>query len=257
MPEATYSIGLPQHPSMTWDDVSRSMPRHSPTLGDRALLVEWEAKLEAAEAIQHTGLPHSDLSDALGAYRHYLYGNGADRNFSYERYASNDPSGKITLDNAVTDIEQGIERLYGSTFAGKPATFKVTGTAIPCGRLHAVKFPYPRTENWQKAIGYHVIWLSADVSVVMQAGRPCFSMVMTLHGEDKYNFNPGNIDIATGTPDDPNAELEAAGLARSFMHYSTLQRTVRWTNAGPPEMLPTNQNRVRQPQDNFRVRNRV
>lgn len=219
MPEATYSIGLPQHPSMTWDDVSRSMPRHSPTLGDRALLVEWEAKLEAAEAIH--------------------------------------PSGKITLDNAVTDIEQGIERLYGSTFAGKPATFKVTGTAIPCGRLHAVKFPYPRTENWQKAIGYHVIWLSADVSVVMQAGRPCFSMVMTLHGEDKYNFNPGNIDIATGTPDDPNAELEAAGLARSFMHYSTLQRTVRWTNAGPPEMLPTNQNRVRQPQDNFRVRNRV
>lgn len=257
MPEATYTIGLPTPPTTKWDDVSSQISKHSATIGDRALFVEWEAKLEAAEAIQHTGLPHGDLSDALAAYRHYLYGKGADFSFSYERYVLNDPSGKTTLDNAILDIEEGAAALYADNFAGKPASFQVTGTAIPCGRRHAVKFPYPQTENWQKAIGYHIIWLSGSVQVMLQGSKPNFSMTMTLHGVDKYNFNPGSIDIATGTPDDPNAELEAAGLANSFMNYSTLQRTVRWSDTGSPVTLQTDASRVRQPQSNYRLRNRL
>jgi hypothetical protein len=257
LPEATYSLGPPQRPPLQWDDVSTSIPKHSPTSADYLLLAKWNAELEAGEAIQDTGLPHSSLADALGAYRHYLKGKGADRTFSYERYVTNDPSGKTTLDNAILDIEDGAQQLYAANFAGKPAQFKITGTAIPCERRHAVKFPYPRTENWQKAIGYHNIWLSGDVTVTPLGSQPNFSMAMTLHAEDKYNFNPGQADIATGTPYSENAELEAAGLANSYMHYSTLQRTVRWTTVGPPQIGQTDQSRVRQPQDNVRIRNRL
>jgi len=242
---------------ITWDN-GFTAAHHAPTASDRVLLAEWIAKLEIAEGAQKVPLlPHNDLSDALSGYRHYLYGNGKDRMFSYERYVRSDPSGKVTLDNAILDIEEGAEQIYNAHFSGKPATFKISGTAIPCGKLHGRKFPYPQTENRQKAIGYHVIWLSGDVAVTLLGNQPQFNMVVTLHAKDKYNFNPGAADIATGTPDAQNGELEAAGLARAYMHYSTLQRTVRWTSVGSTVLLPTNESRVRQPQDNFRLRNRL
>ena len=257
MPEATYTLGPPRRPDSKWDDVTDSLAKHSATWSDDALFAEWRIKLEAAEAIQHTPLPHSDLPDALAAYRHYLFGKGADFTFSYERYVANDVSGRTTLNNALLDIEQGAELLYAANLKGKAGSFKITGTAIPCGRTGAVKFPYPLTENWQKTIGYHIIWLSGDVSAELKGNQPSFTMTVTLHGEDKYNFNPGSVDIATGTPDDPNAELEAAGLAHSYMDYATLQRTVRWTKVGDATLLKTNTDRQRQPDSNVRLRNRI
>lgn len=256
MPEATYTIGLPTHPPVAWDN-GFSVTKHSPTARDYALLAEWIALLNAGEAGQKVPLlPHNDLSDALAAYRHYLYGNGKDRIFSYERYVTNDLSGKTTLENALSDIEEGAEQLYRASLAGQPANFKITGTAIKCGRRHSAEFPYPVTENWQKAIGYHVIWLSSDVAVTLAANQPNFSMVVTVHAEDRYNFNNGAADIATGIPDSANGELEAAGLAYGYMNYSTLQRTVRWTDASAPVLMPTS-GRTRQPQDNRRLRNRL
>ena len=170
-------------------------------------------------------LPHNDLSDALAAYRHYLYGKGAQRTFSYERYVTNDLSGKTTLANAIDDIEEGAEQLCKANFTGKTATFKITGTAIPCGKRHFLAFPYPMTENWQKAIGYHVIWLNGDVTVSLLGAQPNFSMVITLHAEDKYNFNNGASDIATGIPDSANGELEAAGLANGYIDVSPCKET--------------------------------
>lgn len=257
MPEATYTIGLPVHPPIVWDN-GFAVAKHSPTAKDYALLAEWVAILNAGEAGQKVPLlPHNDLSDALAAYRHYLYGEGKDRTFSYERYITNDLSGKTTLENALDDIEEGAQQLYNANYAGKTATFKVTGTAVKCGRRHSTTFPYPATENWQKAIGYHVIWLSGDVTVTIMAGQPNFSMIVTVHAEDKYNFNNGAADIATGIPDSANGELEAAGLAHGYMNYSTLQRTVRWTTTSAPVLMPTSGGRVRQPEDNRRLRNRL
>jgi hypothetical protein len=83
------------------------------------------------------------------------------------------------------------------------------------------------------------------------------AMVMTVHAEDRYNFNNGAADIATGIPDSANGELEAAGLAHGYMDYSTLQRTVRWTTTSVPVLMPTSGDRVRQPQDNRILRNRL
>ncbi len=106
----------------------------------------------------------------------------------------------------------------------------MTGSQIAVG--NSDKFPYPTTENWQKAIGGHQIWMSATVSV-KPGDSPSFSMRMTLHAEDRYNFNPGAEDIATGTPDAANGRFELTGLAHQYMNYATLERDVTWTGGKP------------------------
>jgi hypothetical protein len=232
-------------------------------LGDRAKFAEWSTLLAGAEAVQGVPLvPHNDLPDALAAYRHFLYGRGADRSFSYDRYVLGDASGKTTLDNAVLDFRRGAEELATARSPTAPTTFQVTGTAISCGSddpdLGAL-FPYPVTENWQKAIGAHAIWLSGSVSITTSGTERNFFAHMTLHAEDRYNFNPGNQDISTGIPDDANGRFETSGLAQQYMNYSTLIRVLRWkgSTADSPVVTRVANRRERKPQDNVRIRNRI
>ena len=86
-----------------------------------------------------------------------------------------------------------------------------TPKAIPVGEK-SEKYPYPVTENWQKTIGAHVVWVEAHVQITIDAAnRRQFVVDMTLHGEDEYNFNPGGKDIKTGIPDSDNGRLRANG----------------------------------------------
>jgi hypothetical protein len=204
-------------------------------------------------------LPHNDISDALAAYRHFLEGSGTPRRFSYERYVANDPSGKTALRYATFDVQLAAVELFGRFFApDQSATFSLTGSAIPVGGGNA-RFPYPATENWQKAIGAHVIWLCADVKVTASSARPAFNVSMTLHAEDMYNFNPGAHDIATGIPDEANGIFEITGLAKQYLNVSELSRTIRWS--GRPDetsvLATAGPGRSRQPSDNRRLRNRL
>jgi hypothetical protein len=264
MTVATYQVGPPVHPPISHDNgfLGKLAPR-PPTLADRAKFAEWAALLEAAEAAQSVPLiPHNDLPDALAAYRHFLYGKGADRTFSYDRYVANDLSGKTTLDNAVLDFRRAGEAIAASRGPGALPSFQVTGGPIPCGsgkKGFEPLFPYPATENWQKAIGSHVIWLSGSVTVGALAGQPTFVGMMTLHAEDRYNFNPGNEDIATGIPDSANGVFEVTGLAKQYMNYATLIRMLRWTGAtaAGPEVVRIAESRDRKPADNLRARNRI
>ena len=207
-------------------------------------------------------VPHNDLPDALAAYRHFLHGGGTDRAFSYERYVTNDLSGKITLDNAILDFRRGIEELSTGRSATAPLSFQVTGSAIACGSddpdLGAL-FPYPATENWQKAIGAHFIWLSGTVMIGMLGIDRSFVTQMTLHAEDRYNFNPGSADISTGVPDAANGRFEVSGLAKQYMNYATLVRLIRWRGTTADSAVATRvaNSRERKPQDNLRVRNRI
>jgi hypothetical protein len=219
--------------------------------------------LEAAEAAQGVPLiPHNDLPDALAAYRHFLYGKGTDRTCSYERYVANDTSGKTTLENAVLDFRRGVEGLASARPVGASPSMQVTSGPIPCGAkdpdLRRL-FPYPATENWQKAIGSHVIWLSGSVTVGAVAGQPTFFAVMTLHAEDRYNFNPRQHDIKTGIPDSANGVFEVTGLAKQYMNYATLQRNLRWSGstAESPEVTRIAASPERKPADYRRIRNRV
>ena len=147
----------------------------------------------------------------------------------------NPTSGRVTLRNAILDAQDAAIKLWLDN--GQPSVFSFSGPPIPCGtqskKLAYVSraFPYPATENWQKAIGAHTIWLSGTVHVKtlpLASSMPDFKMRFVLHAEDQYNFNPGQNDIASGIPDDANGRLVVCGLAHGYRHEATLSRSFAW-----------------------------
>lgn len=263
MPVAQYLIGPPTRPNIRHDNgFLESLPRRNPASNDRLEYARWISRLEAAEAIQGVSfVPHNDLPDALGAYRHFLRGKGRDRMFSYERFVSNDPNGAIVLSNSILDAQHGAELLYKQHFAGQsPVHFQMCGSVIPVGD-NDPSFPYPKTENWQKTIGAHFIWISAEVDVEVTNGTPGYKMLMTLHAEDRYNFNPGAKDIKTGIPDSANGIFEITGLAQQYTNIAKLDRKVTWSDSNSARTSTPGgtgrETQNRKPSDNRRIRNRL
>lgn len=251
--EATYQIGSPTRPNIRHDngflqnpnDPSdpTPIPTVPPSQADQDYYNDQLSQVRWAQRVDNLHIPFTDKDDyarkvenGIEAYRHFLEGNGADRNFSYDEFVSEDSNGTVTLNNAIADTQRGVEDIYAQmiaddpSLAGKPVTFNITGGRIGVG--DSAQFPYPDSENWQKAIGGHSIWNSATVTVTPSdkpGGRPTFSMDYTLHAEDRYNFNPGQHDIATGVPDATRGKLEQTGLGHQYMQYGTLEREVTWT----------------------------
>lgn len=250
----TYRIGNPARPPIRHDNGFLQNPNNPndptptatvrPSQADTDYYNDQLSQVKWAQRVDGLNVPFTDkdetarrLNDGIAAYRHFLEGNGADRNFSYDKFINEDPSGQTVLNNATTDLQRGVEDLYNQAITAdpslkdKPLTFNVTGGAITVGASD--KFPYPETEDWQKSIGGHPIWTSGTVTVTPPAtpgGKPQFSMNMTLHAEDRYNFNPGQADIATGVPDATRGKLEQTGLAHQYMQYGTSERHVTWSS---------------------------
>lgn len=238
---AKYQVGPPRRPPIQHDNGFLQNPKdpkdpnpiatREPSMSDRLAEAKWAVKLEAARHLR------PDLKDATDAYSHFLSGNGKDRTFDYERFVTQDESGKKVLKSATQDTQKAAEAQYAAmiakdpSLAGKPVTFQITGGPIGVGGNDG-KFPYPKTENWQKAIGGHSIWNSATVTVTPPStpgGKPSFSMDMTVHAEDRYNFNPNQKDIATGIPDSDNGRFEQTGLAHQYTQTGSVQRKVSWS----------------------------
>jgi hypothetical protein len=255
-----YRLGLRGRPTIVHDNGHLVLGRRPPGAGDYVALAKWRAMLAAGEALR------SDLSDALAAYRHFLEGRGQPRTFSYERYVMTDRSGQITLRNAIIEFQEAALGLWD--LAKRPSALQISGPAIPCGASPvkhsylASHFPYPATENWQKAIGSHYIWLSGETTVTenQHLSPPLgFRATMTLHAEDRYNFNVGDEDIATGIPDSDNGRFEVTGLGQQYDNFSTLTRILEWRghDVGVALAAKPNTVRLRQPADNRRLRNRL
>ncbi len=245
-----YRLGPPQRPDIRHDSGHANFPREEPTWADRLSLLKWYGMLEGGEALR------SDLTDGLGAYRHFLEGEGRPRTFSYERYVTNDESGRTTLRNVILEAQDAAIKLWQEHRRNR---FSFTGPAIPCGG-DLREFPYPATENWAKAIGAHAIWLSGAVTVsTSSAGEPSFSMVLTIHAEDQYNFNPGASDIATGLPDDANGRFVIVGWAHGYRHTAEMRKQFSWrgTELGVASLGIRPIGRTRQPSNNRRARNRL
>ena len=179
-----------------------------------------------------------DFKDAARAYRHFLVDhNGTDFTFDYEAFLKDDRSGPIVLASAIEDARAGLLNLFDKKFP-TPATstrrdqLSATSTAVTVGNLDPLdlRYPYPNTDNWQKAIGGHKLWLSADLVVDsdIQSGRRSVTMTLTLHADDQYNFNPGAGDGA-GIPDAVNGRFEITGIAREFLQTGTATRKVTFT----------------------------
>jgi hypothetical protein len=115
---------------------------------------------------------------------------------------------------------QGVEQLHRDT--GR-TSFSFTRDAASAG-------PYP--ENWQKTLGAHQVWSSGHVTI--DGDRA--TMTVTVHAEDRYNFNRGDADIASGAPDNENGRFAELGWAKSFDVSGGVTRTVSWDlgSAAPP-----------------------
>lgn len=256
-----YRLGPPTRPAIQHDNGHLdSFPSRPPTAEDRIKLAKWIAMLEGAELLCSTGSKNfvsacdgEDLSDANAAYRHFLFGNGEDRTLNYERYLQDDPQGKTVIPNLLPVFQRHAEVI------GKDRVkFSITSEAFTVGTNGIAR--YPDTENWQKTIGGHNIWVSADVSVsVNAAAEVIYSAEMTIHMEDRYNFNSGQHDIKTGIPDSENGVFEITGLGKQYMNFGTVRRQLSWRegswNSFTTKGAPVD--RQRKPKDNRRVRNRV
>ena len=225
----SYRIGPMMRPHIVHDRGHADLPKRDPKLTDYWDLFKWRSMMETAGALR------PDLADAIAAYNHFLDGEGEAREFSYERYVMNDQSGRTTLRNAILDAQDAAIKLWRSN--GKPSNFQFTGPGIPCGSADPIlrkTFPYPVTENWQKAIGAHFIWISGNVAVDQSnAASPVFKMKFVLHAEDQYNFNPGQSDIASGIPDSENGKFVVVNFAHGYRNNSTIKRSFTWKGFEP------------------------
>lgn len=259
---ATYIIGPPKRPNITHDNGHLDQfQRRAPTVSEHMQYKYWQGKLELAEAGQDVPfLPHNDIPDALAAYRHFLDGSGLSRTINFERYIQYDTSGQITFKNIVVEAKSGAIDLFqrGKLLVGGTTSFSGSGLVANSGNT---KFPYPATENWQKAIGAYNFWISGDVSVELdQSKRPGFDLLLTIHVEDMYNFNPGAADIATGIPDEANGIFEVNGLAKQYLNVADITRRLLWNGTSPGgyhKVTGVPGRRARKPGDNRRVRNRL
>ena len=182
---------------------------------------------------------------------------------------ASDRSGQTTLRNALLEAQYIAIESWNIDHWTK--CFSFTGPAIRCDQkptdapYNSTHFPYPATENWQKAIGAHDIWLSATVQV--QANHrnenPQFIMDFTLYAEDQYNFNSESTDIATGALDDDNGRFVVVGFAKGYRHNAIpLRRSIKWTGMelGIESMGITNPNinqRQHMPNNNRPIWNKL
>jgi hypothetical protein len=202
-----FHLGLPQRPDFTWDE-GFEWGTASPTADDYASRLRWEAQLYGARTLR------ADLDDATQMYAHYWDNDGKPLAFDYEEAYLEDDNIRAAVDAELGRVRTAADDLAQDGFPVFPIT----------GDPHAAK-PYPSTENWQKTIGDHQMWSSADVSVVGQT----VTMTVTVHAEDHYNFNPGQQDIASGAPDNDNGRFTELGWAKPFDTHGELTRTITWT----------------------------
>ena len=241
--------------------------RRDASAGDYLTLAEYTTMLEGAEVLR------PDLVDGTSAYRHFLEGNGQTRSIDYDRFIGGDSSGAAIEVSLLEDTQQAVVARHDQMLAGRTnvapgrESFRMRTEPIPV-TSGDTRYPYPATENWQKAIGAHTLWVEAAVTVELVspdqtnpldrgaplpggvadpaqdagisvdggvpaagviAGAPAplirvFTVRLTVHMEDRYNFNPGMADMVTGAADADNGALEECGLGHEYMNIATFNR---------------------------------
>lgn len=209
--DGRYRIGPPDQPEYAWDE-DFVYGSDDATFEDFLASEEWKTKLLGARMLR------TDLADATAAYGHYWDNDGEPWTFDYEKAYREDGGVRADVDDEILLAQRAADELAGSG----GSSFSFTGEPSLTGR-------YPTTENWQKAIGAHQQWASGDV--VVKDGVA--TMVVTVHGDDRYNFNRGQSDIASAAPDDENGRFTEIGWAKPFDSTGSVTRTVTWTVGDP------------------------
>ncbi|MGH3916759.1 MAG: hypothetical protein ACRDTC_25600 [Pseudonocardiaceae bacterium] len=209
-----YRIGDPEKPHIERDDDFEYDSKDS-NWRDQLNKLEWLAKLRGAQALGR-------LPDGTAMYEHYWHNTGEPKEFDYEKAYGDDSGVRAGVDHEIVRAQAAAEELIraGNT------NFSMTGQASAVPDEY-----YPQTENWQKAIGGYQVWSHGDVRV----DGNTVTMEITVRGEDRYNFNGGQNDIATGASDNENGRFTEIGWAKPFDTHGSLTRTVTWQLGDVPD----------------------
>lgn len=235
-PKIHHDNGFLQNPNDPSDPTP--MATRKPTSDERRYYAAEVIKAEAAGKLSK--LPFLDkldsrlgLDNALEAYKHFLTGNGADFKFDLNAYLHDDKNGQHTLAKVMGDVRgaaddllRDLDRSVGPN-PGDSVSFQIHSDVMATEKDG---FRYPASEDWQKAIGGHSFWSSADITVTRNAdGTLDAKATVTIEAEDRYNFNPGQKDIATNVPDSERGVLEQTGLAHQFTQTGKASYVTEWT----------------------------
>lgn len=242
--DAAFTRGPPAAPTFDFDHgfLDRELANHRhvvddskrqpPTAADVRSYRLWEGAALSALALR------PDLADAVLAYLHFLWGGGTPYRFRYDIFVTTDGCGKRVLASAIEDTKRGVREL-GLALAQFDAaaweqTFDIRSGAVPVGG--GDRYPYPATENWQKTIGGHGLWISAHVAMELDPMRhqARFDVAMTLHAVDMYNFDPHKHDVTSGISDAANGRFEITGLGREFVQTGEAQARFECESPLPP-----------------------
>jgi hypothetical protein len=218
---ARYTIGDPTRPEIRFDDDFVYDPNASATFDDYVSWNEWGLRMRGARVLR------PGLDDSLDLYAHYRDGTGTPMTVDYEEGYREDANIRRAVDGEIAEARQWAERIHGES--GR-TSFSMTGDAstVPDSL-------YPDTENWQKTLGGYTVWGSGDVTI--DGNRA--TMTVTVHAEDRYNFDRGKADVATGVADAENGRFAELGWAKSFDTSGAVTRTISWElgSSAPPEVV--------------------
>lgn len=241
-PDIHHDNGFLQNPDDDTDPVP--IPTRPPTQEEQDYYDSELLKARGADVVSEipgTGRfdQRLELEDGIEAYHHFLNGEGEPRSFDYATFLDDDRSGQIIEHNALTDsraaADEGYRQLVasGQAPADGPVTFEITSDQIGVSEKN-FRYPYPDEENWQKAIGGHSMWTTTSVTYTPQPdGTVRADAVVTLHAEDRFNFNRDQYDIATGQPDALRGVLEESGLAQQYTQSGIRSYDVTWNQGDP------------------------
>ena len=177
---------------------------------------KWELYRQGAGWV----LQHSDSYDFYG---HFRENTGTPKTFDYEKAYRDDAA---IMNYVNTDLNASLQAANEAVMAGQ------TDVTLYSPK-HSV--PNPATENWQRTIGGHTMYTDTDVTVKGDT----VTATVTVYARDKWNFNRGMSDQASGTPDAVNGRFEELGWAKSFESSGSVTRTYTWKVGEQPPVLDT------------------
>ncbi|MGE5329027.1 MAG: RHS repeat-associated core domain-containing protein [Deltaproteobacteria bacterium] len=206
---AEYAIGgLNMAPEFKHDKGFVYNPNAIATKADKKSWDDWGVKAWVASFVPW-------LKDASDMYNHYRSNTGTSMKVDYARAYNEDQTIKKYIDNEISIMKNTVNSIY---LNGGNTSFEMIGG------LQAV--PNGTSENWQKTVGAHNVFGYGKVSINPKNGLA--TMVVTFYMEDMYNFNPGQADIASGTPDAVNGRFAELGWAKEFKTYGSYTKTIIW-----------------------------
>lgn len=237
-----YRLGTAQRPNIKHDNgFLDKYPPEKPTPRDLKNYYLWLGKAEIAAAACKPrtkdyieDCKHEDLTEAVDAYLHYMKGSGSERTIDYGKYLRTDPNGIKLRELIINDAKKNITIIgrNRSSFSVTSDCYPIGGEKDPIYNEFNMRSLYPSTVNWQRTIGAHALWISANVKIdINDSGQTCrlrHTAEIIFHMEDMYNFNPESADISTGIPDRENGRFQIVGLAKQYINKGSHKTKEVW-----------------------------